>query len=423
MTELTEQRLTVEIESTGERWEGIQSYRLDSNYLVPADSFEFVAYTDDDPGSLRRKFRPLMRVKLYVDGELQLIGRIDRTVGTGGSKSALSVHGRSYMAELVDAMADPAVVFKADQDLGSALLALWRPLGVRTLVGNWNLTRNILTGRKPNTVQPASDFVESKLQDFTVRVGDGAHQAGDRFCARHGFTIQQGGARGTVCIVEPQYGQDPLYDLVRGGNVMDGTADRDYGDVPTVVIATGRVKKRRKSKDGDLFAKTAGIGDGAPTDNQVVPSLEEWPVFGDLAPNELGKLDEVQRIALEPTSLLRQSRVNWKAQTMPFEPEDDVLYRPFYYEDKHSRTDAEVERGVRRELSRRLKSCLTYKCTVRGHRELASGAIYTIDTMANVKDEIEDVNQAMWVLGRSLYNNGNGPMTDIELILPGAIAL
>ena len=424
--DLDEHRLTVEIESTGEIWERIESYRLTSNYLTPADEWEFVAYAHDDPGSLRRKFRPLMRVKLYIDGQLQVIGRIDKTTGTGGSKSSLMVKGRDYMAELVDGGADPAVTFTAGQDIGDALLSLWRVFGVRTLDGNWNLTRNRLTGRQPFIGEPTHSFHEAKLDEFQVKHGDGAFQAGDKIVARHGFTIQQGGQRGNVAIVEPMFGQDPIGELVRGGNVMDASADRDYADVPTVTIITGRVKKKKKQNvDAKLFARTAGIGDDAnANEEQLLPAIQQFPSFGDLAPSEIGKLDEVERIALEPVSLLRQARVDWKAKTMPFEPDDDVLYKPMYIEDKVCRTDEELKRGARRELSRRLKSCLTYNCTVRGHRELASGAIYSIDTMWTVKDEIEDVNQAMWVLERTLYNDGkSGPKTDMQLILPGSIAL
>lgn len=423
MSEPGEHRLMVEIEETGEIWDKVESYRLTSNYLVPADEWTFTAYNHDNPGALRRKFRPLMRVKLYIDGELQVIGRIDKTRGVRESKSSLQVTGRDYMAELVDGGADPALVFTADQDLGDALLQLWRPFGVRTLVGNWNLTRNLLTGRQPFIGEPTRSFKQAKVQDFNPKHGDGAYQVGDKICARHGFTIQQGGQRGNVAIVEPQFGQDPLYDLVRGGNVMGADAERDYADAPTVTIATGRLKKS-KSNDQALFGRTAGIGASAtPTGQQVIPGLIQWPSFGDLAPNEIGKLDEVKRIALEPVSLLRSQRIDWKAKTMPFEPEDDVLYRPMYYEDKDAKTDEEIDSGVRRELSRRLKSCLTYNCTMRGHRELKSGAIYSVDTMAMVKDDVEDVNQAMWVLERTLYNDGHGPLTDAQLILPGSIAL
>ena len=392
--------------------------------MTPADEWEFVAYTNEEPATLRRKFRPLMRVKLYIDGELQVIGRIDETEGVGQSGSALSVKGRDYMAELVDAGADPSIKFTEGQDLGDALLSLFKPHGIRGLVGNWNLTRNLLTGRIPHIGVPRNDFTTAKIEDFTPKAGQGAYETGDKIVARHGFTIQMGGARHLLAIVEPMFAQDALYRLSRPGNVLRGSARRNYGDVPTVTIATGRVKKKRKTARVDLFDRTAQVGaDGVVQDDVFLPSLVQFPSFGDLAPNELGTFGEVQRIALEPVSLLRQARVDWKARTMPFEAEDDVLYRPMYYADKDSKTDEQLQRGVRRELSRRMKDILTYRCTLRGHRDLASGAVYAIDTVATVHDEIDDVNQDMWILDRTFYNDGSGPKTDLQLILPGAIAL
>lgn len=424
MTELAQHKLTVLIESTGEVWDKIQTYRLSSNYLTPSDTFEFVAYDTEDPRSLRRKFRPLMRVKLFIDGELQLLGRIDETEGSGGSGSALMVKGRDYLGELVDAGADPSVRFTEKQDLGDALLTLFRPHGIVTLVGNWNLTRNLLTGRIPHVGVPRNDFQTAKLEDFKVSSGQGVFETADKIVARHGFTIQQGGQRDTLCITEPQFGQDPLYKLSRPGNILTGSARRSYADVPSVTIATGRVKKKRKHKGTNLFDRTAQVGaDGVVQDEVLLPALVQFPSFGDLAPNELGTFAEVQRIALEPLTLLRQTRVDWKAKTMPYTVEDDVIYRPMYYEDKNSRTDEQLERVARRELGRRMKDVLTYKCTVRGHRDLESGAVYTQDTVATVHDEIDDVDQNMWLSDRTFYNDGNGPKTDLQLILPGAIAL
>lgn len=422
--DLGEHRLTVEIESTGEIWDKIQTYRLTSNYLTPADEWEFVAYDYEDPASLRRKFRPFMRLKLYIDGVLQILGRIDETEGTGGSGSALSIRGRDYMGELVDGGADPSIRFTEKQDLGDALLTLFRPFGIRTLVGSWNLTRNLLTGRIPYVGEPTRSFTTAKLEDFKIAPNEGTFEAADKIVSRHGFTIQQGGQRDTVAIVEPQFGQEPRLNLSRPGNILEGKARRNYAEVPTVTIATGRVKKSKKTKGADLFGRTAQVGaDGAVASEQLLPALVQFPSFGELAPNEIGKLDEVKRIALEPVSLLRQARVDWKAKTMPFEPEDDVVYRPMFYEDKNSRTDEQMDRAVRRELSRRMKDVLSYKCTMRGHRDAESGAIYTVDTMAVVHDEVDDVNETMWILERTLYNDGSGPKTDLTLILPGAIAL
>lgn len=424
MSELAEHKLTVEIEATGERTDKIQSYRLSANFLTPTDEFEFVVYDNDDPRSLRRKWQPFTRVKLYIDGEIQIFGRIDETEGDGESSTALRVKGRDYVGELVDGGADPSVRFTENMDLGDALLLLYRPFGIRRLFGDWNLTRNLLTGRIPQVGVPRNDFKQAKLQDFKVEPHLGAHEVGDRITARHGFMQRPALARDALCIIEPSFGQEPLYNLERGKNVKTGHARRCYADIPTVTIATGRVgKKHKKQLNPDFDKSSSAASSGNIADVALLPALIEFPSFGELAPNEIGKFDEVKRIALEPVSKLRSKRIDWKAKTMPFEAEDDVLYRPLYFEDKDSRTDSQIERAVRRELSRRMKDVLTYSCQVRGHRELKSGAVYTIDTIAQVVDDVEDVNERMWVLERTFTNTGSGPETELKLILPGAIAL
>ncbi len=424
MTELAEHRLTVEIEATGERTDRVKNYRLTSSYMTPTDEWEFTVFDIKNPGDLRRKWRPLQRVKLYIDDELQVLGRIDETEGTGEAGSELIVRGRDHMAELVDAGADPSIRFTEKQDLGDALLSLFKPFGIRTLVGNWNLTRNLLTGKQPYIGAPGRNFKEAKLQDFKVDANQGVYEIADRIVARHGFTLQSGGSREIVAVVEPQFGQDPSYSLERGKNVKTGHAKRSYADIPTVTIATGRVGKQHKKRLNNDFNRTSSTGQtGNVADVALLPSLIEFPSFGELAPNELGTFEEVKRTALVPVSLLRSTRVNWKASKMPFEAEDDVLYRPMFYEDKDSRTDEQIERGVRRELSRRMKDVLTYTCSVRGHRDMSTGCVYTIDTMAQVIDDFEDVNERMWILERTFTNQGNGPETELKLILPGAIAL
>lgn len=404
MAEPSEQTLTVEIERTGERFD-VLSYSLTSNYLTPADAFEFTVYSHSDPASLRRTFAPLRRVKLYVDGVLQLLGRIDETEGAGESGAALTVRGRDYVAEIVDGGADPSMRFTAKQDLGDALLMLFRPFGIRTLVGNWNLTRNILSGKIPFIGEPTRTFRDAKLEDFKIGPNMGTHEVADKLVARHGFMIQSGGRRDTLAVVEPQYGQDPCCTIDRAAsNVLRGSAKRNYGDVPTVTIATGR---------------EAASNPGARAD----PMFAQFPSFGDLAVNKLVNYDEVERI-VDPArgaDELFSRRADWKK--VQFEAEDFVLYRPMFYEDKDARTQSQLDHGIRRELSRRLKDTLVYSATMRGHTDPVSGAVYTVDTMATVLDEFEDVNEIMWMLERTLFNDGSGPKTSLQLIRAESVIL
>lgn len=427
MSDLPEESLTVELEKTGEIIERIKQYRISADYLTPSDEFEFTVY-DPDPISLRRKFQPLQRVKLYVNGQLQLIGRIDGTEGTGESSAALRVYGRDFLGELVDGSADPSVRFKDGTNLGDAILDIVRPFGIETLVGSFNLTRNLLTGKSIFTGgQSPKDFKAATLPDFKVSEGQGAYDAADKIAARHGFTIQSGGNRATLAIVEPLFGLDPTYRLNKPGNVLRATTKRDYADIPTVTIVTGRTKKQKLSVSEKLTetwkVEATGEAGAKVPDHKLVPIMLEVPSFGEGAPNEIGRFAEVKRITgiEENIPEIFDARVDWKTGAPP--SPHGILYRPLYYQDKDSQTPEQVARGLRRELARRLKSTLVYNCTVRGHRDPDSGAIWSVDTVATVKDEIEDVAENLWILSRTLYNDGAGPKTDLQLIRGGSIAL
>lgn len=416
MTDRPQQRLVVELEKTGERTDKILEYSLTSNWLTPADGFEFVVYDNTDPVGLRRKFAPWRRVNLYVDGELQLLGRIDETEGSGESGSALRVRGRDYIGDLVDSGADPSMLFTAGQDLGDALLMLLKPFGIRTLVGSWNLTRNLLSGKQPFVGEPTGTFVEAKLSEFKIEDNMGVWEVLDKIVSRHGFTGQQAGKRDSLCIVPPQYGQDPVAEFHRPGNVLRATCRRSWQDIPTVTIATGR----GGGKHGTKTTNNAKYSAGTAAD----PLSGQFPSFGELAVNPIGQYDEVQRI-VDPergADEVFTRRANWKK--VQFEAEDHVIYRPLFYSDKKSKTDKQIEHGVKRELSRRMKDALVYECTVLGHRDPKSGAIYTVDTMATVVDEVEDVNERLWCVERTLSNDGRtGTKTSMKWIRSGSLDL
>lgn len=404
MANLPQHRLEIELEETGERTDKIQSYSIESDYMTPTDAFEVVLYHRDDPASLRRKWLPLRRVKLYLDGKLQLVGRIDETEGTGDSGAALMVRGRDYLAPLIDGSADPSVRFSADMVLGDAILEILKPYGIVTAFGNFNLARNLVTGVDVPSGIPAADFREAKVSEFKVGDNQGAHEAANRIAARHGFTLQPVNQRDSIAIVRPQYGQSPRFTIERPGNVLKGSAKRNYADVPTVTIATARGVK------------------GIPT-SRITGVKGEFPTFGIEAPNEVGKFEEVKRITGigVGTPQLLMSRFNPRGEGISGNA--GLLYKPLFYEDKDSKTVEQLLAGMRRMLADRLKETLVYSCTMQGHTDPQTGAIYYYDTIATVRDEIEDVNEDMWILSRWLRNDGTGPLTNLKLIRPGAIAL
>src|SRR5687768_292891 len=114
MPELDEPRLTVELELTGDVVEGpFESYSINSEFMTPTDGWEFVVFCPEeaDPAELRRRFRPLQPVRLFIDGQQQVIGRIDRISGHGQSGRSLKVEGRDYLADVCDGSFDPSLRF------------------------------------------------------------------------------------------------------------------------------------------------------------------------------------------------------------------------------------------------------------------------------------------------------------------------
>jgi len=50
-----------------------------------------------------------------------------------------------------------------------------------------------------------------------------------------------------------------------------------------------------------------------------------------------------------------------------------------------------------RAIAERIKDTLLYQCTVNGHINEESGAIYSVDTLVEVFDEVRDVFETLWV--------------------------
>ena len=396
---------TIELEGVG-TFDNIESYRINSNFLTPTDAWEVVVYDHQDPRQLRRTFRPLRPVKLYIDGKLQLLGRIDGTEGTGDGDKALRVYGRDYIADLMDGGIDPAVRVKKDENLSQAILVAFKPWGVDKSIGNFDSLRNAVTGKNPYTGAPARDFLTLKIEDYKPQDGDGAFEWANKLAARHGATIQPSTRRNEICLCQPEYQQGPLIRLSRPGNILNGTAKRDWSDVPTVTAAKGR---------------------GVATGSAAGGLSKTLPSFSAGSPSELYKNTEIQYIITGPNSgvAVVEELFNPKGKgptTIYDSPAP--CYRPLYYSDKESKNAEQLERGLRRMLSERLRKTLIYDCKLQGVVNVDSGAIYGVDIMATVHDEIEDVDEDLWVLERTVeHSRGSAPMTTLQLIRPGSLVL
>lgn len=403
-----EDEFSVTLEISGKTYssgKGIEEYRINSSWLTPTDGWSFTVYDDDNPAQLRTLFRPWQPVKLSINGQQQILGRIDKIESAGESGSSLTVSGRDYLADAVDGTVDPAIQIKKEMDLGAAMLEIFRPYGIVTILGEYNLTRNILTGVSALKGKPRKNFKAAHPDEFHPNDNEGVFQFAERLVSRHGFAIQPADNRGTIGVFEPHDLQDPQYELARPGNILSARASRDYTDVPTVTIARGRA--------GDPNTEVKG-------------TRHEFPTFGIDTLNPITKIPEIRQIIFPESgvgSLIREQRFDLKKRDPTLYAFSPPVYKPLFYKDDASKNQEQLEYGAKKMVAERLKKTLDYMCTVRGHVDIKTGALWAINTVAHVVDEIEQINERLWLYEREFYNDGKGPMTSMKFMRPDSYQL
>jgi prophage tail gpP-like protein len=430
--DLDQEQIEVEVQKPDgsvERHRGIfTSYRLTSNYMVPSDEWDFTVFSDENPFELRRIWQPLQPIKIYVSGNLQVIGRIDDIEGTDDSGTELRVHGRDYLADIVDANIDPQYRVRKDQDIGSVLLEIFKPFGITTVLGSFNLTRNILTGKRPYFGNPERTFQDAKLDDFKPDDGQGVMDFAMKIVARHGFTILPAGTRDSVVVDAPNYLQEAAYNFSRPGNLLGGKARRDYSMVPTIAITRGRASDSAGNVNiAALRNELALIGaelSTAPTADAVEQFTYLKRKISDAQAAQAQAAKDARGQATTSSSA-ELSRILANVITRRFDPKNGTaptngeLYRPLYRHDKDSRNQEQHDRALRRAMAEKIRGTLEYTAKFRGHNESETGTTFAIDTMANVSDTVEDVSEKLWVYERTFYNDGHsGPQTDLKLLRP-----
>jgi prophage tail gpP-like protein len=399
-------RDTFEVEIEGaERYRGIfKSYRLTSNYMTPTDAWEFVVFSEENQFDLRRIWRPLQPVRLYINGACQLVGRIDGIEGVPKSGGALRVFGRDYLADLVDATVDPQFSVQKGWTLEQAYQALFRPFGITKIESSNIDALAILLGSAASTkVKKTKRKAAVSLEDFKAEENLGVMELGSKIAARHGLILLPAPERDTIIVDSPNYDQDPIVRLERPGNILDASARRDYTSVPTVTIGRGRTGFTNDSASGGRSQYSTFTGPTAPS-------------------KRIAKLAEVQRILerLDGLSSVIEDRADLNSRAVPLA---GTLYRPLFYRDKDSRNQEQLDFAVRRMIAERLRDTLTYDVTMQGHADRQTGAVYAVDTMADVADNVEDISERLWCFERTFVNEGDGPKTELKYIRPDSYVL
>lgn len=403
----------------------IEDWSIQSNYLQSTDSFDFTLI-DDNINNLRGlECQP---VTLEVDGQIQLIGRIDMT-SRGNSGKSISCSGRDYRADLVECNIDPTFVVKEGETLGNVIIRAASPVGI-TKVGSGSdiaTVRNVRTGRAFGDTGTPPNFRDIKQEDMKPDPGQGIYEFLKKIIERHGCTIQPDLSRDSLLIAGPIFKQDVPYKIIRllssteKNNVLSSNATRDFSSFPSLTIVQGHGSPRtgEPTKSDHAMIDTWSLAqqfqrDG---DDTVVFSDDPQGTSNSNSPTSQGELGRIL------------NDITWSGRRKPGEKNGDLLeqhkiYRLNVFRDKDARTAVQLGKAAKRLLNEHLKNTLIYEVEVIGHRDPFTGAIWSIDTIVEVNDDICDVHEKLWVIERTLsYGKGSGAKTKLKCIRPGSFEI
>lgn len=394
---VAESTLTVNFELLERQETEFESWEIDSSYLVSSDGFNF---TIAPRGSDRSRLRDLeiQPVELLVNGVSQCFGRIDAT--TIGDSSSLLCEGRDFIADIVECNVDPNLIFSAGTTVGAALLDAMSPLRITNVFGPEDVSMGDVRSGKRGKGKKGKSPKGDKVEDVKPTPGEGIYEFCNRLVARYAATIQPGPDRQTIVLDRPDYSQEPRYRLTRSddvtqsarNNIIQATARRDYSSFPTFVMFTGTA-----AKSGSRGAPAATFFDTRLTAAQLSP--------------EMGR---IMNAGIQDGRLAPGVSPDTTA----------ILYRLLYHRDEQAKSQEQLDNAARRAFADRLKESLVYTCTVAGHADPATGAIFSVNTICDIDDAICGISEPMWIAQRTLkYSKSEGATTDLTLWRKGAFQI
>ncbi len=387
------------------RW---TAYSFASNFLTPSDGWSLSISDGDLPEEQRNALVIGARVRLYV-GDFPLSeGFIDRIeIGADRGKGATySLHGRDRLGAVVDSIADPRIQFKTGTTLLEFLKTLLAPYGWPGddhYITDPTVDRDAKTGGLRGNPTSKRKTKIGELKSFKIyQLKPHNHEGLFRFITRtaerHGLFVRVTSDGEQVIVTNPDFEQDPRYNLYRNNrgytNILSGDVVFDSTDQPSVIIADG-------------FSGGGEFGAGA------IKAYCVNPYFG---VDEQGfNIDDVANILKEYSDAEQVLFV-----TQPYKQRTPVFpIRPMFIHDEESKTQDQLNFFLKRTMSELIRKSLVCHYTVEGHGQTIDGVFtpWDVDTVVQVSDEVAGVNERMYVLGRTFEKSRQGgTTTKLELV-------
>lgn len=346
---------------------------VEDSFLDPCQTMRLRVGVDESRFYLVSRLRKGAQFILEVNGSPQIGGFLDSvSIDSSHSGTTVEVAGRDVLSPVVDSHIDRKLAVKKGMSLRDmARLVFHDEFALPVVFGNGLAdigdddaavakARDLAVGR-PVPARPKGKRKRptNPEKEIRPRPNEGGYQYFARFAHRVGYHAWARPDGQGVVIGAPTYDQDAIGELVnlRGGagtgnNIERASLRSDNTSVPSHIYVYGK-----SSKPGDKSTPIGlAIHEGAP------------------------------------------------------------YYKPFHVTDDESSDKDHADAYARFLLGKALRQACVYQVTVRGLSDIATGAIYNVDTVLHVTDEACGVEGPMWVERRTFRKSRAGTFTDLTLI-------
>lgn len=373
-------------------------YSFNSHFLTPTDGWHFTVANSDLPQEVRAALVPGALVRLRINGCVQSTGYIDE-ISPGQDRHAGTVwhiSGRDCLSPAVDANADPRDRYAKGTTLLDFLLGVLGPYGFTIFVEDDDANRGVITGqlRGTKTSKKGKPLKSVTLHQLKPYQSEGAFAFASRIAQRQGFWIWPDANGESLVVSKPDF----TYDLQTTpklkrtvnqsngfNNVLSGGVRRSVTEQPSIIVAQG-------FGGGGSYARTR------------MTALVVNPAVNADVQDILNTYPDAKVVSTDYF----------------FAPLPGKFARPMFLHDDESKTPAELENFVRRELALRIHKAFQGSYEVNGHTYKVpdgTAAPWCVNTVVYVDDDVSDVHEPMWVMSRTFTKSRTeGTRTALELV-------
>lgn len=323
-------------------------------------------------------------VLIYINGAIQgvyIISGVRRTL-TRQNGAVFACTAKTLLHAAYEASVNPRLTFSAKTDVPVAdlILQVMAPFGFSTVIGDNSASVYAASGKPVSGRGTGVPVAALKHQDCQAQEGETAYAFCARIVNRLGVVLRQSyDAKLLVCA--PDYAQAPLYTVAQSFN----------GRYPT---------------DADVMLTCS---DNSTNDGQ----FSEVRVRGTRAEKQSVNTVAEPDVTVPASVLPTRSAYSSTQQ----------FYKPRIIKDKTARDIQRSKNLATLALSLPAINAYQFMCEVPGVVS-ATGAVWQVDTVAQVVCDAFGINEPMWILERELSQDRTaGQRTRLKLIPIGALVL